>query len=105
MHAALWLGCDHILSPAKPKDMATWRSTFLHLVTCPLADAQSEQDDLGCGRSDELSHHSLEGVNGAALGGRLPLTDSVAASVPAAGSKAISSVADHPCPGREASQA
>lgn len=62
--------------PAKCKEMAAWRAasrakargTSFHLVSCPLADAQSEQDDLGCGRSDELSHHSSEGVKGTALG-------------------------------------
>lgn len=82
--------------------MAAWRRAFLHLVRCPLTNAQPEQDDLGRGRSDELSHHSSEGVNGS---GRLLLTDSAAALVPAAGSKAASSVAGHPCPGQEASQA
>lgn len=54
--------------PAKTKDMAAWRSAFLHLVRCPLTNAQPEQDDLGRGRSDELSHHSSEGVNSAAPG-------------------------------------
>lgn len=62
-----WAVATHF--PAKAKDTATWRaarqgearSTFLHWVTCP-------QDDLDCGRSDELSYHSSEGVNGAALG-------------------------------------
>lgn len=69
-----WAVVTHF--PAKPKDMAMWRAasqaearnTLLHLVTCLLAGAQLEQDDLGCGRSDELSHHSSEGVNRAALG-------------------------------------
>lgn len=41
--------------PARSKELATWRaasrskarSTLFPLVTCPLAAAQSEQDDLG----------------------------------------------------------
>lgn len=44
------------------------RCMLLNLVACLLAEAQPAQDDLGCGRSDELSRRSSEGANSTALG-------------------------------------